>query len=69
MACATSSDVPPRCMGTKCAKSRTRLGKPPEAWMSVSIKPGRTALTRMPSLATSLAKPIVKASMALLAAA
>ena len=31
--------------------------------MSVSISPGRTAFTRMPSPATSLARPSVKASI------
>ena len=69
MACATSSAVPPRCMGTWCCRSFTRLGRPPDAWISVSISPGRTALTRIPSPATSLARPMVKASIAPLAAA
>jgi hypothetical protein len=34
-----------------------RPGSPLMAWMPVSISPGRTALTRMPSLATSRASP------------
>ena len=33
---------------------------PKSFWMSVSIRPGRTALTRMPSLASSLARPMVR---------
>jgi hypothetical protein len=32
--------------------------------MSVSIRPGATALTRMPSLATSRERPTVKLSIA-----
>ena len=46
----------------------------PASWrtasvMSVSVMPGRSALTRMPSRATSLASPIVKLSIAPLEAA
>ena len=37
--------------------------------MSVYTTPGRTAFTRIPSVATSFARPIVKASMAAFAAA
>ena len=41
--------VPARFMGSDGAICATRSGSPPEAWMSVSMMPGRTALTRMPS--------------------
>jgi len=51
------------------AKPLTRSGVPLLAWISVSIMPGRTALTRIPSLATSRARPIVKVSTAPLEAA
>jgi hypothetical protein len=42
---------------------------PDDAWISVSMMPGRTALTRMPSAATSRARPSVKVSIAALLAA
>lgn len=45
------------------------VGLPPLAWISVAINPGLTALTRMPSVATSRAKPIVMVSIAPLVAA
>jgi len=44
-------------------------GTAPLAWISVVTIPGRTALTRMPSAATSRARPSVKVSMAALLAA
>ena len=50
MACAASSAVPPRCIGTKLApvaRSETRACRRRRG-ISVSIGPGRTALTRMP---------------------
>src|SRR5690606_26487652 len=56
MALATSSAVPARGMGNCAAMRSTRPGSPVEAWISVSITPGRTALTRMPSAATSSAR-------------
>ena len=46
----------------------TRPGSPPLAWISVWM-PGRTAFTRMPSWATSRARPMVRVSMAPLEAA
>jgi hypothetical protein len=46
-----------------------RSGSPIDACMSVSIRPGRTALTRIPSDATSFAKPVVSVSTAPLDAA
>ena len=69
MAAATSSAEPGRCIGTWGASRRARSGWPPLAWISVSMMPGRTAFTRTPSAATSLARPSVKTSMAPLAAA
>jgi hypothetical protein len=56
-------------MGSDGAICATRSGSPPEAWMSVSMMPGRTAFTRMPSDASSSARPTVKVSIAPLAAA
>ena len=57
---ATSSAVPTRRIGTVADRRCARPGSPELAWISVSINPGRTALTRMPSAPTSLARPIVK---------
>ena len=66
---ATSSGCPPRPIGTPPLSRSTRPGSPALAWISVSISPGATALTRMPSPATSRARPKVKLSMAPLDAA
>lgn len=44
--------------------SCARPGLPPLAWISVSISPGRTAFTRMPSGPTSFARPMVRVSIA-----
>ncbi|AZC19610.1 hypothetical protein C4K40_4229 [Pseudomonas sp. CMR5c] len=44
--------------------SDNRSGFPAAACNPVSIKPGATALTLIPSSATSLAKPRVRLSMA-----
>ena len=41
-----------------------RSGWPARACTSVWMRPGRTAFTRMPSSATSLARPIVNVSIA-----
>ena len=56
-------------MGTNALTRSTRSGSPPLACMSVWMNPGRTALTRMPSAATSWARPIVSVSTAPLEAA
>src|SRR5690606_33751382 len=56
---ATSSAVPARGIGRLEAMRAARSGSPPEAWISVSMMPGRTALTRMPSPASSSASPTV----------
>ena len=69
IASATSAAEPLRCIGTSGAICAARSGWPPEAWMSVAMMPGRTALTRMPSAATSRARPSVKTSIAPLLAA
>ena len=60
IASAISSARPTLPNGTSGA---TRAGLP-SAWISVSTNPGRTALTRMPAAATSLAKPMVNVSIA-----
>ncbi len=69
IALAISSGAPARCMGTDGATRAIRPGSPPFACISVLIIPGRTALTRMPSLMISFARPSVKVSMAPLVAA
>ena len=69
MGAAISSGEPERAMGTVGTMRATRPGSPEAACMSVSIIPGSTALTRMPSRATSLASPIVSVLMAALEAA
>ena len=51
IAWATSSAVPARPTGMSGASRAARSGTPVLAWMSVSITPGRTALTRTPSVA------------------
>ena len=56
-------------MGTFTAPLATRSGIPAAACSSVSMSPGFTAFTRMPSAPTSLAKPIVNVSTAPLLAA
>ena len=66
---ATSSAVPTRRIGTVADRRVARPGSPERAWISVSISPGRTALTRIPSAPTSLARPIVSVSIAPLLAA
>ena len=53
----------------KSNKSTSRSGVPLAACSPVSISPGATAFTRMPSVATSRASPIVKLSIAPLDAA
>ena len=64
MARATSSGSPPRFIGTCSFTRLTRSDSPPLACISVWMKPGRTAFTRMPSSATSRASPMVSVSMA-----
>ena len=64
IAFATSSGCPPRFIGRDSFMRSTRPGSPPSACISVYINPGRTALTRIPSSATSLDKPIVRVSIA-----
>ena len=44
-------------------------GSPAAAWISVWVVPGETALMRVPVGASSLPRPMVKASMAALVAA
>ena len=61
---ATSVGPPLRFMGILGASRSGRSGSPPAAWMSVRIRPGRTAFTRIPSSATSFARPIVIVSTA-----
>lgn len=46
-----------------------RSGSPILAWISVSMTPGATALTRIPSGPSSFASPVVSASTAALVAA
>jgi AraC-like DNA-binding protein len=46
---------PARCMGARLAPASSRPGR----CISVAIGPGETALTRIPSLATSRANPLV----------
>ena len=69
IAAATSSARPGRPTGIVAASRAARSGWPPLAWISVSTMPGRTALTRIPSVATSRASPSVKVSTAPLLAA
>ena len=70
MAVAISRGVPTRPIGIVASiSSRVAGSRSPAAVMSVATTPGRTALTRIPSAATSLAKPTVKASTAALLAA
>jgi hypothetical protein len=66
---ATSSARPGRCMGISAADLCARCASPLSAWISVSMMPGRTALTRTPSAASSRPRPMVKVSIAPLAAA
>jgi hypothetical protein len=66
---AISSGSPPRFIGMPSRSRSMRFGSPPLAWMSVCTNPGRTALTRMPSAASSLASPSVIVSTAPLEAA
>jgi hypothetical protein len=56
-------------MGTCGIKAVRRSPTPAAAWISVSIRPGMSALTRMPSPASSRAVPMVKELIAPLAAA
>ena len=65
---ATSSAVPKRCIGIVLRIVSSWPGGR-VAWISVSMMPGRTAFTRMPSPATSFARPIVIVSIAPLVAA
>ena len=62
IASATSSAVPARPIGTLGVSRSNRPGA--MSWNSVSISPGLTALTRIPSAATSRARPIVMVSIA-----
>lgn len=55
---ATSSAVPARCIGARFAPASSRPGR----CISVAIGPGDTALTRIPSPATSRASPLVRLS-------
>jgi hypothetical protein len=57
-----------RCIGTDCTTASSRPARPPLAWISVSMAPGRTTLTRMPSVPTSRARPFVRLSIAALLA-
>ena len=45
-------------------KAMGAIGLAPEAWISVSIRPGLIPATRMPSPATSWPRPTVKVSIA-----
>src|ERR1039458_7062403 len=65
MASATSSALPGLLIGNMGDTRSIRPG----GWISVSITPGETALTRMPSLATSRATPTTMASTPAFAAA
>lgn len=69
IASATSPGSLPRCIGIDGASLAIRSGSPPLAWMPVCTKPGRTAFTRMPCAATSVARPRVNVSIAPLLAA
>ena len=64
IASAISSGLPARPSGVVAPSTCARSGWPPLAWMSVSVRPGRTALTRMPSRPTSFDRPMVKLSTA-----
>src|SRR5947209_10996331 len=59
-ASATSAAVPARAIGVVGAKRSMRPG----GWISVAMMPGATALTRMPSPASSRARPSVMDSIA-----
>ena len=65
MGSATSSTSAMRWMGMVAATAAWRAGSATTALvMSVRVMPGRTALTRTPCAATSLARPMVKTSTA-----
>ena len=61
--------VPGLCIGIVAVSRFSRSGAPLAACSPVSISPGATAFTRIPSVATSRANPIVKLSIAPLDAA
>ena len=69
MASATSAGSPTRPSGTSGPTRSTRPGSPASAWMVVRTMPGATPTTRMPSPATSIASPVVRASRPAFAAA
>jgi len=58
-----------RWMGMSFTWPWARSSMPLAAWMSVSMMPGRTPLTRMPSLMSSRPRPLVSVSTAPLVAA
>jgi len=64
MPSATSSALPGRPSGVCEPSTAARSGRPPLAWISVSIRPGRTAFTRIPCGPSSLARPSVIVSIA-----
>ena len=64
IASAMSSGVATRPRGAFFATIAGRPGFPDLAWISVSVVPAWTALTRMPMLPTSLDSPIVSVSTA-----
>ena len=61
---ATSFGTPARCIGIVGMSRCRRPGSPLAACNSVAMSPGATAFTRIPSVATSRARPMVKLSIA-----